>query len=165
MNIFRTYMDIIESFLTEYDQMMGRSDHDWEARHDFIQYLFPNDEPSANLADAPVLTAKVREVWAGSSNLKLLHRNAFIRFLEHVGLRFDPQHGTIKVVNSGLVLMRLVQRNHNQWRITRVLRSMRLLGQQQLSNELYKVLLEISDSYGGVNTTTLDYWRGVYDPP
>lgn len=152
-------MDVIEFYRTEYFKIMELTDHGWEARHDFIQYLFPNDEPSANSSTAPVLTPELQELWLASPTLQDQHRKAFYRFLEHIGLCFDNLHGTITVVNKGLVLKRIVWRDHNQWRITRVLRSMRLLGQPQLSNELYKVLLNINENYGSISTITLDYWH------
>jgi len=152
-------MDAIKFYRNEYYQCMELSDHGWEARHDFIQFLFPNDEPSASFSTAPVLTPEVQKLWLESPTLQDQHRKDFYRFLKHIGLHFDLLHGTITVANKGLVLRRIVWRDHNQWRITRVLRSMRLLGQPQLSNELYKVLLNINEEYGGINSVTLDYWH------
>jgi hypothetical protein len=140
----------------DFNNVIHMNDYMWEDQHDFIQYLFPNNEPSANLPDAPVATAEVINAFRYNPLLQEQHRIAFMRFLEHIGLRF--YNGEIHVFNPGLVHMRIIRPNHNQLRITRVLRSMRLLGQPALSDMLYVKLLEI---VGNVpfSPITMNYWN------
>jgi hypothetical protein len=49
--------------------------------------------------------------------------------------------------------------NHNWFRITRCLASLRLLGLQNVSDALFKTLCELYDSNRGITSNTLKYWQ------
>lgn len=139
-----------------YGYVMNMPPDEWEGRHNFIQYLFPNDEASENVIGSPVLTPVVVERFRDIPLLRERHKNAFIRFLQHIGLSYDD--GRVKMVDQLLVKQRVVDRNHNQLRITRILRSMILLGQPELSVALFGVLRDLRQRYG-ISDTTFFYWE------
>lgn len=153
---------VLDFYQGEFHNIINMNDSQWEARHDFIQYLFPNDEPSATLPNAPLITPKLQQIFRTNEDLRQKQRIAFYRFLEHIGLEYIQLNGTIVIQNSGLVHLRIERPNHNRLRITRVLRSMILLGQSHLSNELYKVLLDIHNRVH-IDQTTMKYWTSAID--
>ena len=86
--------------------LLQQTDHQAEATHDYIQWLFPLDEPSRSVNGAPVLTElDIDEIRQSSLAQASLAKSArwFLGFLE----RHD--HWIIKY-------------NHNHLRITRVLK-------------------------------------------
>lgn len=130
---------------------MGETE--WEAHHDFIQWLFPNNEPSMVIASAPLVTRATRLMFINDTGLTNRLITAYERFLKHIGMAY--KNGKVIVVDQGRVYKRVISRDHNQLRITRVLRSVRLLGQSQLADALYKTLL----TFDGINEITLEYWK------
>ena len=91
--------------------LLQQTDHHAETTHDYIQWLFPLDEPSRSVNDAPVLTEleidEIRESSLAQANLAKSAR-WFLGFLER------NNHWITKY-------------NHNHLRITRVIKALRLL--------------------------------------
>lgn len=123
----------------------------FERKHDYIQWLFPTDETSKFLPNAPVLTPEMAEVARGDSQICGNMRRAFNVFLSFLGLEqktpssssgsvanitrktgkaFTERRAVCWVVNCG-------QGNHNWLRISRVLKSLRLLGLKADAEALY----------------------------
>src|SRR4051812_18614981 len=97
-------------FLSE---IQGWPDHRLEQVHDFIQWLFPLREPSGANPDAPALDdADIRE-FRSSPELQSNLRASYLRMLSFYSA--PAKHW-------------LTPGNHNHLRITRMIKSMRLLG-------------------------------------
>jgi len=149
----RFYQDKKSGSSFTYSQVMAMSEHEWEAHHNFIQWLFPNNEKSMVVPDAPLTTKSTVLMFNKDKDLQSKLKKAFKRFLNHVGLTYSK--GSVTISDPGLVFLRIQRRDHNRLRLTRVLRSMRLLGLPKLAIELYRFLLTLD----GIDQITLDFWE------
>ena len=106
------------------EQVLGWPDEDWELQHDFIQWLFATDEPSMFNADAPVLDAATIALFRADPLLRHRLRRAFGRWLAFCGIACTADGLAFDNPNPRV----WGRQNHNWLRITRVLRSLNLLG-------------------------------------
>ena len=123
--------------------VVALDDRSVEHTHDFIQWLFPLAEPSGANRRAPVLSAvDVEEVQAcGMSQIALAaatdRMTAFYRFNTHW----------------------LVPHDHNHLRITRIIRSLRLLRGMDEADEFRDLILRLDDDAGRpVSIDSRRYW-------
>ena len=122
------------------------SDAELEARHDFIQWLFPLPEASRAVPGSPVLRQAdieaVRASPAAQRNLAAAAARmlAFYRASDHW----------------------LRSHDHNHLRITRIIRSLRLLAGEAPADAFRSAILaRVGQNGGGVNPATLDYWAAA----
>ena len=126
--------------------LLQQTDHQAETTHDYIQWLFPLDEPSRSVNGAPVLTELDMDEIRGSSLAQAnLARSArwFLGFLER------NNHWITKY-------------NHNHLRITRVIKSLRLLASDEAADEFRdKVLALAGDNLNLVDQKARGFWRSA----
>ena len=132
-----------------------------EATHDYIQWLFPLDEPSRVTPDAPLVDGETGRLFRTDEILQRHLRAALVRMLRFFGLRFDgtnlrqadnwPQRKTEWFTQS----------THNSLRITRILKSMMLLGLQRDAIALAAGLEQLceTDPECGVSAESRIHWR------
>ena len=142
----------------------GFSFDELEFHHDYIQWLFPLPEPSGANAEAPLLSKE--DIAAFESDKAL--RKALLQSL-HMMLRFyglDVWEGRpdIKVTRSAQFAERrqvwLTRGNHNFLRISRILRSLTLLGLGAHATALLKFLEDLyAKEASTIGSTTIEYWR------
>lgn len=138
-------------------QLLAWTDADWEREHDFIQWLFPTDHESQFNPDAPVLDQPtVAAFWADAL---LRHRlcQSFDRWLVFCG---------VVRAESGLAFNRprphiWDRQNHNWWRVTRVLRSLTILG---LTDQAVEFFLLLESVRARVDAETWSHWRSAVEP-
>ncbi len=115
-----------------------------ETTHDFIQWIFPLDEPSSASADAPILEAgEVALIRKSSLAAHNLNESVqwFCAFLER---------------NDGW----RVAHDHNHLRITRMIKSVRLLQGEPAANALRDKVVALAEASGDkISPTSLEYWR------
>ena len=137
---------------------------DLERHHDYIQWLFPLPEPSGANASAPLLS---QEDVAAFEREELL-RNALLRsfrlMMQFYGLELAGAGSGVEVRRSSSFDERsrvwLTSGNHNFLRISRILRSLSLLGLRGHAAALLKCLDDIyAEEPRTIGTTTLGYWR------
>ena len=123
--------------------LLQQTDHQAETTHDYIQWLFPLDEPSRSVNGAPVLTElEIDEIRGSSLAQANLARSArwFLGFLER------NNHWITKY-------------NHNHLRITRVIKSLRLLASDEAADEFRdKVLALAGDNLNLVDQKARGFW-------
>ncbi|MDA8730583.1 opioid growth factor receptor-related protein [Alphaproteobacteria bacterium] len=123
--------------------LQQQTDHQAETTHDYIQWLFPLDEPSRSVNGVPVLTElEIEEIRQSSLAQANLARSArwFLGFLER------NDHWIIKY-------------NHNHLRITRVIKSLRLLASDKAADEFKdKVLALAGDNLNLVDQKARGFW-------
>jgi len=123
--------------------LLQQTDHQAETTHDYIQWLFPLDEPSRSVNGAPVLTElEIDEIRGSSLAQANLARSArwFLGFLER------NNHWITKY-------------NHNHLRITRVIRSLRLLASDKAADEFRdKVLALAVDNLNLIDQKARGFW-------
>ena len=123
--------------------LLQQTDHQAETTHDYIQWLFPLDEPSRSVNGAPVLTKlEIDEIRQSSLAQANLGESArwFVGFLER------NDHWISKY-------------NHNHLRITRVIKSLRLLASDEAADEFRdKVLALAGDNLNLVDQKVRGFW-------
>ena len=119
-------------------------DHWLENTHDFIQWVFPLDEPSRSLRHAPVLTAMD------------------IKFLQH---NFSAMHHLLALSGRMKRFWQMNQHwikhyDHNHLRITRAIKSLRLILGNQHAEEFKQWLYDLLGSdIKKINENTQQFWR------
>src|SRR5215472_17590331 len=104
-------------------------DNELELVHDFIQWLFPLPEPSQFNAAAPLLTDGDIAAFRTDSALQSNLLKSFQRLLRFLGLAQDEAGAIVLGPNFYSRSPDVWEApNHNWLRITRVLRSLQLLG-------------------------------------
>jgi len=151
-----TKTDIEGRLLTD---ILSWPDDDLEEVHDFIQWLFPLMEPSQYNPDAPLLTKEDIAVFRNDPVIQANLMTAFDRILPFLGLSLsegkvvEGQNFTARVsdVWAGL--------NHNWLRISRILRSLSLLGMESQAQALYQRLHALYESRRfPIPPDTFRYW-------
>ena len=126
--------------------LLQQSDHQAEATHDYIQWLFPLDEPSRSVNGAPVLTElDIEEIKESSLAQSNLAKSAgwFLGFLER------NDHWITKY-------------NHNHLRITRVVKSLRLLASDEAADEFRdKVFGYLGDDLNLIDPKARSFWNSA----
>jgi hypothetical protein len=129
-----------------WSQIVAWPDDRLEEIHDFIQWLFPLPERSQANPHAPVIDRADIDAFRASPELQERLRTSFRRMVRFYGLTFQ-QGETPGVVRAPDFELRarnwLTLHNHNHLRITRILRSMRLLGLDVEAKALYSCLSAI----------------------
>ena len=124
--------------------VLSQDDSYWENTHDFIQWLFPLTEVSRSVRNAPVLTddeiKQIRESETAQANIQ----QSVLRYKEFLA-------GTNKW-RSGY--------DHNHLRISRVIKSLRLLvGDEAANGFKYWVAGQLGDQIDSIHAESKRYWR------
>jgi hypothetical protein len=142
-------------------------DNALEEVHDFIQWLFPLNEPSGASRHAPVLTAADITAFRSDATLKANLRRSLVRMLTFYGFRLMDDDAPPEVVRAGHWQTRagtwLHPHNHNYLRLTRMMKSLSLLGLAEYAHALREALLTESGLVGRdvIGSTTLQYWKNA----
>lgn len=133
----------------------------WEEVHDFIQWLFPLPEPSRFNADAPLVSQEDIAAFRSDRVLQSNLRKSFARALAFLGLALAEDGAIVEGANfSARIAEVWAAPNHNWLRITRILRSLRILGLKAESEELYSRLEEFHHSGRfRIAADTFRYWK------
>lgn len=117
-----------------------------EHTHDFIQWMFPLTEKSLSVPGVPTLSATDIEAICTSEVARdNLERSAqwYLGFLQRNDHWIKPY-------------------DHNHLRITRVIKSVRLLVYNTLADEIkYKVILLLSGSTNSVSGKSREFWANA----
>jgi len=138
-------------------------DRDLEEVHDFIQWLFPLPEPSQFNPDAPLLT--VEDIAAFDSDVRLRANlsASFGRILSFLGLAMTS-HGQVTTGpnHADRAAEVWIYPNHNWLRISRILRSLHLLGLDEQAHAFYACLKEFFTSRKyPISGETFRYWTAA----
>ena len=126
--------------------ILQQTDHQAETTHDYIQWLFPLDEPSRSVMGAPVLNEldieDIRHSELAQQNL-VKSASWFLGFLErndHWITRYD----------------------HNHLRITRVIKSLRLLASDKAADEFKNIVFEyLGDDLNLIDPKARSFWNSA----
>jgi hypothetical protein len=149
-------------------EILHWDDEALESIHDFIQWLFPLDEPSGANRSAPILTPADIAAFRNDPALRHNLRRSLVRMLAFYGLRLvDDEGGAPTVARSGTWPERssvwLSPHNHNYLRLTRIMKSLALLGMPGHARAVCDALLEAAGLVepGVTGSTTLRYWKSA----
>lgn len=143
------------------------NDHDLEAVHDFIQWLFPLPEPSRFNPDAPLLSAHDIRTFRSDPLLQAHLQRSFERILTFLGLTRADDGAVIAGENFAARAADVwANPNHNWLRITRVLESTRMLGLEVESRAFFTFLKGLRDhAESEITLETFLYWEHAAGGP
>lgn len=135
-----------------------------EDHHDYIQWLFPLPEASGANALAPLLSDEDIAAFESDASLRKALLQSFELMLQFYGLELAEGDRPVEVVagvnfdaRSGVWL---ASGNHNFLRISRILRSLSLLGCGTHALAFLSCLEEIyAHEAPTIGHTTMEYWR------
>ena len=149
------------------DEILQFDDEQLESVHDFIQWLFPLPERSQAQPSAPTLDDAAIDAFRTRPELRASLRRSLDRMLAFYGLAWRGE----RIVKGPSFPGRgnwLRAGDHNHLRLTRTLRSLRLLGEAQAARALFDVL---SDVYHGerrngrnsISDRTFHFWKSAVE--
>ena len=126
--------------------LLQQTDHQAETTHDYIQWLFPLDEPSRSVMSAPVLNEldieDIRQSNLAQQNL-VKSASWFLGFLER------NDHWITKY-------------DHNHLRITRVIKSLRLLASDEAADGFKnKMVGLLADRHQSIDEKARQIWANA----
>ena len=125
--------------------ILAMSDEDLEKDHMYIQYLFPNREPSHINPDAPLLDDETVEEIKSRSDIIEVVRICLKRMTDFY--KMDEVHPWWATEN-----------NHNYLRMTRILNTLREFGMHEELNMFFRKLLIIFGNNEVISWLTFNYW-------
>jgi hypothetical protein len=149
-------------------QTLALSPQEKETRHDFIQWLFPLDQPSRFNPGAPLLRPDDVEAFRTRPELRARLLESLDAMLAFYALRRDPQRGEILPARedwpSGVHW--LGPGDHNHLRLSRMVQSLALLGEEEWGSALRDRLVRIAAEHPDrVSPATTRVWNGLLAPP
>ena len=133
---------------------------DLEDIHDYIQWLFPLAERSAFNPGAPLVDAETARRFEGDPVLRQNLERSLRVMLGFYGLEIDVQRIVRAPSFAGRARNWLTPHNHNFLRLTRVLKSLALLGAGDRATQLLACLEDIyREQPVVVGSTTFGYWQ------
>jgi Opioid growth factor receptor (OGFr) conserved region len=151
-----------------FEEILGWDDARLEMVHDYIQWIFPLPERSGANPMAPVLDAEAIAAIRGSAEMQGRLRSAFLRMLAFYGFALDgdavvegPRFATASRnwLHAG---------NHNHLRLTRMLRSLRVLGLEREAAALWGAMRALYERETAERRTitgeTFAFWRRAATP-
>ncbi|KAI1381196.1 opioid growth factor receptor conserved region-domain-containing protein [Hypoxylon crocopeplum] len=172
----------IDQLLNFYDPFIGGTDHQgrrfddiisWpadrlESTHDFIQLLFPLPEPSQSAPTSPVLTVEATRYFRGHLGLKDNMKLALVCMMSFYGFQVDwsPCGTVVTIVPKNVqnpYVRWYVDSSHHHRRITRIIRSLRVLGLLNESTTVWTAFRDAIEERGGdLDNSTVKIWKRAY---
>ena len=126
------------------EDVLAFDDAELEARHDFIQWLFPLPEPSLAVPGSPVLSDEDERVLKADLRAQANLRSAAAR----MGVFYARTDHWLR------------SHDHNHLRITRIIRSLRRLAGDEAADGFRAAVLARAEG-GAVNTRSLAFWMAA----
>ena len=119
-------------------------DNAWEEEHDFIQWLFPLSEKSMSVPNSPVIRdSEISQVRESAIAQESLQKSAE-RYKQFLSREKYWKYS----------------RNHNHLRITRVIKSLRLLSGDNSANDFkHWIASELGNNIDRLDEKTRQFWR------
>jgi len=147
------------------------NDQDLEYRHDYIQWLFPLPNLSREVPNSPVIDEEEMRQFRTDGSLKERMRGSFQRMLAFYGFKtMTNANGTSGVIAAEDFPQKAVNwltpGNHNYKRISRILRSLRLLGLKEECISFYQALRAVyKTSFPVIGSRAMSYWHTAAGAP
>ena len=150
--------------------ILAWDDSKLERSHDYIQVIFPLPERSAFGWSAPVVDRKTFETFRSRPELRAGLKDSLNRILRFYGFHLQETSEGPKITrgsNFSKVAGNWVTRmDHNHLRITRIIRSMRVLGLEPEARAFYAALDEVYHKYEGrIGQKSMEFWTRAVKRP
>ncbi len=127
--------------------------------HNYIQWLFPTSERSRYNFFAPVLDSTQSNVFRKSTELKKRVFASFAMMCEFYGYKITESGDVLPAENfSDRTSCWITPRNHNFLRLSRMMKSLHLLGLSKLSISLGDQLVALCDVRSEIGEATGNVW-------
>ncbi len=140
------------------EEIWALNDFWLEHDHKYIQWLFPIDTQTKFNRHAPVLTQDDILAFSHSDALKSAQRQSLSVMLRFFGMKWQG----VDIVPMEQLNIRdhiwLKHGGHNHLRISRIIRSLALCGQAELSSKFQRAMLEAAEQFGEVSEESKEYW-------
>ena len=141
-----------------------------EGAHDYIQILFPLPESSPFNSWAPVIDRATFDAFRHREELRNNLRRSFERMLRFYGFTLEKYDGKFQVCESpGFpeASQNWVARyDHNHLRMTRIIRSLRVLGLESEAQAFFIALKKVcEDAPGQISDKSLRFWTRAAERP
>jgi hypothetical protein len=141
-------------------------DDDWlEAKHNYIQWLFPLKKPSEAVPGSPIISDQEVELFRNDITLKSNLMLSYQRMLRFYGFNLVVGINDNPIVVKGSNFDQreskwLRPHNHNFLRISRIMESLTLLGLPDMAS-IFFVDLEVlfHEKSSTIGWTTYHYWE------
>ncbi|KAI4216352.1 MAG: hypothetical protein LQ351_001362 [Letrouitia transgressa] len=145
-------------------------DDNLEWSHDYIQNLFPLPERSPYNPSAPVIDRATFDAFRSNAELRERLRDSFVRMLRFYGFELHTTSpGELQVVqdsNFREAAQNWVSRSdHNHLRITRIIRSCRVLGLENEAAAFHEALRKVIQETGRIGVLSQKYWARAAKRP
>lgn len=153
-----------------WSEIVSQTDEWLEKTHDYIQIIFPLEEPSEFNVNAPTLTEEdILSFQEKDSLLRKRLKTSLFVMLMFYGIELYSG-GTFSKYKIKFIKDResfderskiwISRNNHNYMRITRILKSLCLLGLRPYAEAFLECLLEIKKEFEfEISNTTVEFWR------
>jgi hypothetical protein len=153
-----------------FDEILGWDDARLEMVHDYIQWIFPLPERSGANPWAPVLDAATITAIRGSTEMQGRLRAAFQRMLAFYGFALEGDAVVQGPRFAAASRNWLHAGNHNHLRLTRMLRSLRVLGLEGEAAALWEALHGLYEKEHAARRRTITpetfaFWRKAATSP
>ncbi len=144
------------------DDILAWDDAQLEETHDYIQWLFPITTIGVN-PEAPPANDVTIEAFRNDASLRAALRRSLERMLAFYGLQRSDD-AIVRARDFESHRQWLTAGNHNHLRLTRILKSLRLLGLDADARALHGCLVQIADTERlagrrSVSSDTLRFWN------
>ena len=141
-------------------QLQSQSLRELEEVHDYIQWFFPLDKPSSASRHAPILTSADIQVFVQGADLRERLVQSLCTMLNFYGLTLEGTTVQRSPTFPSRAAEWLRPSNHNFLRLTRILRSLWLLGCRDHARALLGCLEGIyADNARIIGEKTMHIWR------
>jgi hypothetical protein len=145
------------------EDILRFDDRRLEHGHDYIQIIFPLPEGSPYNWEAPVITRFVFAEFRSRPELRETLRRSFLRILAFYGFDESAEDGKVKVTRRDNHLKQfrnwVTRVDHNHLRITRIIRSLRVLGLEEDAQAFYEALLAVdADFPARISKGSIMFW-------
>ncbi len=151
----------------EVDDILNLDDLELENQRDYIHWLFPLTEENGTVPGSPLLDENQVGVFRSNHALQTRVLEAFDRMLAFYGLARRRDTGdTLAIIRLKSFPQRrlnwLRPRNHNLLRITRILKSLRLLGLEPQAQAFFRCLEAIyREERTAIGEATFRFWANA----
>jgi hypothetical protein len=140
--------------------ILNQDDRWLESVHDYIQWLFPNREPSEVTPWAPLITAEDESEFRNNEALKNRLMDSFCRMLAFYGMRISESR-IVKAENWDERKHNwFIRDTHNNLRVTRILKCLVALGLENEARHFFNTLKSLVESEldSGISPTSIQFW-------
>ena len=153
--------------------ILAWDDSELEYCHNYIQWLFPLPEISMIAPSAPVITRLTFDAFRARPELRSRMRDALRRMCRFYGFDFhgpeEQDDFRIEKLGSRGFEARarnwVMRFNHNHLRITRIIRSLRVLGLEEEARVFFEALEGVHGESNKISDKSLMFWRRAMERP